>query len=145
MEMVLEAVELGTTYPFQNFDEMVVLILFLSQFPYQFLGRSGNCHAVLAATISEAGTDDYVCDSNLNENRSFVLLLGNDASAPRFPISRYYKLAQSTVSTNFIIHHYTSTWSHATLSCMLCERRHRNGDLCRTFELNFGFRSACFT
>ena len=30
MEVVLEAIELGTTDPFQNFDEMVVLLCFLS-------------------------------------------------------------------------------------------------------------------
>ena len=30
MEVVLEAIELGTTDPFQYFDEMVVLFWFLS-------------------------------------------------------------------------------------------------------------------
>lgn len=75
MEVVLEAVELGTTDPFQNFDEMVVLLYFLSLFPNQSLVSSGDYHAVLAASISEARIDEYVCDSNVHELRSFVLLL----------------------------------------------------------------------
>ena len=53
---------------------------------------SGFCHAVLAASVSEARTDEYGCDSNIDEDRSFVLLLGNDASAAGIQISRYYKL-----------------------------------------------------
>ena len=80
MEVVLEALELGTTDPFQNFDEMVVLLWFLSSFPNQKLVRSGDSHAVLAASVSEAGTDEHVCHGNVHEDYSFVLLLGNDAS-----------------------------------------------------------------
>ena len=83
MEVVLEAVELGTTDPFQNFDEMVVLSRFLCQFRNQKLVRNGDGHAVLAASVSEAGTDKYVCDSSVHEDRLFVLLLGSDASATR--------------------------------------------------------------
>ena len=40
--------------------------------------RSGGGHAVLAASVSEAGTDEYVCDSTVHEDRSFVFLLGNE-------------------------------------------------------------------
>ena len=53
---------------------------------------SGFCHAELAASVSGAGTDEYVRDSNIYEDRSFVLLLGNDVSAARILISRNYKL-----------------------------------------------------
>jgi hypothetical protein len=37
MEVVLEAVELGTTDPFQNFDEMVLLLWFLFSFEAKYL------------------------------------------------------------------------------------------------------------
>ena len=81
--MVLEAVELGTTNPFQYFDEMVVLLFLLCFFPNQLLVRSGDDHVVLAASVFDAGSDEHVCDSYIYEGPSFVLLLGNDASAAR--------------------------------------------------------------
>ena len=65
--------------PFKNFVEMVVLVCFLFLFQDQKLVRSGDCHGVLAACVFDAGIDKYVCDSNAHEDRSFVLLLGNDA------------------------------------------------------------------
>ena len=89
MEVVLEAVELGTTNPFQYFDEMVLLLYILYLFSIQFLVRSGDDHDVLAASVFKARTDEYVCDSNLDDDRSFVLLLGNDGNIFN---SKYYKL-----------------------------------------------------
>lgn len=57
MEVVLEAVELGTTDPYQNFDEMMVHLWFLFQFRNQKLVSSGIFHAILAVSVSKAGTD----------------------------------------------------------------------------------------
>ena len=54
--------------------------------------ESGFCNALLVASVSKAGTEKYVCDSNIYEDCSFVLLLGNNASAARILILRYYKL-----------------------------------------------------
>ena len=79
MEVVLEAVELGTTDPFQNFHEMVLLHEFLCLFWKQKLVRIGDWHAVLAAYVSEAGIDDYLCVSNVNEHRSWPALHSQNA------------------------------------------------------------------
>ena len=78
--MVLEAVQLGTTDPVQDFDAMVVLLCLLSQFPSRNLVSSGRCHAVLAASVSVAATDGYVCDGRVHEDSSFVLLLSDEVN-----------------------------------------------------------------
>ena len=102
MEVVLEAVELGTTDPFQNFDEMVVLLLFFAFFPTQSLVRSSDDHFLLAASVSDAGTDQYVCGSNFGTDRSFVLFLGITSST-RLPISRYQETPTLTTKTMSLI------------------------------------------
>jgi hypothetical protein len=97
--------------------------------------RSGDCHAVLATSVSEAGTDEYVCDSNVHEDRFFVLLLGNDTSAARIPISRYHKLR-----TEDNIYELLSS----TTILAICRMQPPLASKWRPlpiFESNFGFRS----
>ena len=97
VEVVLEAVELGATNPFHDHDEMVVrLVVFLLFSVKQLVGNDDD-HTVLAGAISETRVDEYVCDSNVDEECSFVLL-GHDASAVSAPVPRYRK---SCIENNF--------------------------------------------
>jgi len=55
------------------------------------VGQEWRLQHCIGCLCSEAGTDEYVFDSHVHEDRSFVLLLGNDANTARIPISRYHK------------------------------------------------------
>ena len=47
--------------------------IYESEMPVLVYFRNVGCHAVSAASVFEAGTDKYVCDSNVHEDHSFVL------------------------------------------------------------------------
>lgn len=77
---------------------MVVLFRLLYQFRIQKVVRNGDDHAILVASVSEAGTDQYVCGSSVHEDRPLVPLLGSGPSAARTSISSFHKLrARETV------------------------------------------------
>lgn len=119
MEVVLEAVEPESTDLLLKLDKMVVYFGFLFWFRNQRLVKSGDCHAALADSVSEAGTHGHVRDSNIHNDRSSIIVLGND---DKVPISRYRTSQRRQYLGTLIIHHYTSNSPRASPSGMPCKQ-----------------------